>query len=197
VGEARDRAERLLKDSEEARRVFDAMRSPRLGAWLAQVVPPSAGAADEIADRVMAKLEAAQDSPHGGVVRRMGLGARDRSRFQKRAVAVTGVLTLAAAVAMYARFVVDSSDGSRSAPVASAPLPQAEEPRSSGGMAQPPGAVTRAEGAAAQGVEVDEIDSPGHRVSVFEIPATGAAAMAGTGSPSSVVVWIEDDRGLK
>jgi hypothetical protein len=43
-------------------------------------------------------------------------------------------------------------------------------------------------------VEVDEIDSPAHGVTVFEIPASGVAAAAGGGAPPpSVVIMIEDE----
>lgn len=44
------------------------------------------------------------------------------------------------------------------------------------------------------GVEVDNIDSPSRGVSVFEIPARGASAAVGASpSPSSVVIWIDDE----
>jgi hypothetical protein len=45
----------------------------------------------------------------------------------------------------------------------------------------------------AKGVEVDEIDSPTHDVTVFEIPANGMAAAASGGAPPSVVIMIEDE----
>jgi len=43
----------------------------------------------------------------------------------------------------------------------------------------------------ADGVEVDEIDSPAHDISVFEINGNGAAA-ANPARSSSVVIWVED-----
>ena len=45
------------------------------------------------------------------------------------------------------------------------------------------------------GVEVDEIDAPSHGVSVFEIPAAAAAAVANPRAPSSVVVMGRDEPG--
>jgi hypothetical protein len=44
-------------------------------------------------------------------------------------------------------------------------------------------------------VELDEIDSPSHDVSVFEISGAAVEVAANTPAPSSVVIWIDDEPG--
>jgi hypothetical protein len=50
-----------------------------------------------------------------------------------------------------------------------------------------------------EGVEVDQVEAPGHGIDIFEIPLVGAGggaagheADAGPARVSSVVVWIDD-----
>jgi hypothetical protein len=191
-GAARERIERLVAQSEEARRVVDAMRAPHVGLWLGEALQARAEAADGIADAVMARLESSSAGPgvrdgrggereEHGVVRLANAGGR---RWSRTAVgvgtaALGGVLALAAGIAVYLRS-AEQNSGER-APVASVVAPTAVRPPSP-----------------SQGVEVDEIDSPSRGVSVFEIPLGSAAAVAaGPSSPSSVVIWIDDDQGGK
>jgi hypothetical protein len=220
-GDERQRVERLVADDEEARRLFEAMRSPLLAMWVNEATREQSGAAAGIADNVMARLSVRPDQAQGGVVRRApsddrgdrteraGRAGRARARGPVRFAAVVGALALAAGVALYARTMVEPP-GSRYSPVASvqppgANVPGATEvpavsapPRIEGAPpSTAPSAVARAPGATPPGVEVTDIDSPLRRVSVFEIPIGNAAAMAGSAGPSSVVVWIDDDRGSK
>ena len=196
-GEARDHAESLLTQSEEARRIVEAMRSSSegLGKLLDDAMNERAAAADGIADAVMATLtqatqasqsaQATQGAEVGGVVRLADARGRTRRNVPKPQL-VAGALTvlaLAAAVAIYVRSSQDSGVEER-LPVASVsnpmvdvqpPLAQAARPR--------------------QDVEVDQVESP-HDITVFSIPLGGAAAAAANpANPSSVVIMIEDDPG--
>ncbi len=192
-GEARERAEKLAAESPEARRVVDAMRSPALGVWLTEGMDARTAAADGIADAVMAKIDAARrDAGIEGVVRLSGARARRSGITRGQVAAMAGFLALAATIFLYMRNDRDGSDGV--APVASVVAPttvlSAEAP-----PLPPPSAMAQAPHLpqAGQGVEVDEIDSPAHDVTVFEIPGSGMAAAASGGAPPSVVIMIEDE----
>jgi hypothetical protein len=193
-GEARERAERLAAESEEARQLVEAIRSPVLGTLLARVMNERTAAADGIADAVMAKLEAAKrsgkrDAVDGGVVRLSDARAR-RGITRGQLAVLGGALVLAATILLYMRSSQDGLD--RPAPVASVVLPSSSLPSAEARPIPAPSAL--AQGAhPAQGVEVDEIDSPAHDVTVFEIPVSGMAAAASGGTPSSVVIMIEDE----
>jgi hypothetical protein len=196
-GHARERAEKLVAESEEARRLVDAMRGPDLGAWLEEAVDARAGAAEGIADAVMAKLASlpADESgaplrEEGGVVRLAAASKRRVSRTQVAAAAAVAALALAAGVAVVAR--VADREERVAAPVARTPVPSAEVPGAPAGTS----AVAQA-ALPRESVEVDEIDSPSRGVSVFEIPLRSAAAAAGPVAPSSVVIWIDDEPGVK
>jgi hypothetical protein len=193
-GEARTRMEKLAAESPEARRLVDAMRSPALGVWLAEGMEERTAAADGVADVVMAKIDAARkDAGIEGVVRLSAARPRRSSITRGQVAAMAGFLALAATILLYMRNDREGSD--LAAPVASAVVPTAIVPSAE----QPPAAATTAMAQAAppppgQGVEVDEIDSPAHGVTVFEIPASGMAAAASGGPPPpSVVIMIEDE----
>jgi hypothetical protein len=202
-GAARERAEKLVADSEEARRVVEAMRSPALGAWLGEVVDRRAIAADGIADAVMAglKQEPARNATgpqhreasreDGGVVRLAGAADRRRARWVPVAASVAAALAMAAGVAVVLRSM--GREGAPSAPVASV----AEPVRPVGTAPSASSVVAQQVAPPKEGVEVEEIDSPSRGVSVFEIPLGSAAAVAGQAAPSSVVIWIDDEPGGK
>jgi hypothetical protein len=185
-GQARARAEQLVAESEEARRLVEAMRTPATNAWLERAIESRAHAADGIADAVMAKLEAAGDED--GVVRLAAAAGRRVSRVHTTRASVLAALALAAGAVVYV--LSRQPAGGESTPVASVVAPTLE--------ARPPAATLSAfaenRATPSQGVEVDEIDSPSRGVSVFEIPLGSGAAAAG---PSSVVIWIDDDPGRK
>jgi hypothetical protein len=192
-GDAQARVERLVAESDEARQVVEAMRSPAIGTWLrgeaAAAADEHASVADGIADAVMAKLEPAGEREAGGVVRLADVRARRSSRVQMVIAAATATIALAAGIAIYVR---DGSAGKEGrAPVASVGTPSVD-------LQQPPTPPETLAQRPSQGVEVDEVDSPSRGISVFEIPvAGGAAAAANAAGPSSVVIMIEDDQGAK
>ncbi len=190
-GSARDRAERLVAQNEEARQVVEAIRGSRLGPWLDEAIAARSAAADGIADAVMAKLGAAAAREDGGVVR-LAASRRGRGASRKPALVASGaaVVALAAGVALVVR--VGHDDATAPAPVASVPAPGPIE-----GPTVAPSVVAQQSAGPAQGVEVDEIDSPSRGVSVFEIPLRSAAAAAASAGPSSVVIWIDDEPGGK
>jgi hypothetical protein len=193
-GEARERAEKLAADSPEARRVVDAMRSPVLGMWLAETMDQRASVADGIADVVMGKIDAARrDAGIEGVVRLSDARTRRTGVTRGQVAAVAGFLALAATIFLYMRNDRDGTDGV--APVASVVVPMATAPSAEVRVTPPGSAVAQAPHLpqGGQGVEVDEIDSPAHGVTVFEIPASGMAAAASGGAPPSVVIMIEDE----
>jgi hypothetical protein len=182
-GEARERAEKLAAESEEARRVVEAIRGPALGVWLSAAMEERVHAADGIADLVMAQLDGAAGG--GQVVRLSEARAARRSPAVTRGqlAVVGGVLVLAATILLYVR---SDHDATYTSPVASVEAPSAVQSAVS--------ATAVAQAAhPTQGVEVDEIDSPTHDITVFEIPGGNMTAAAGGGSPSSVVIMIEDE----
>jgi anti-sigma factor RsiW len=179
-GPARERAERVTAESEEARRLVESIRSPDLQIWLDETLERRRPSADGIADAVMARLEATHPARRAGTGPRKGKTTGRFSRVAAVGAIVGAALALAAAVAMYAR----PGDHEGVARTGAAP-PGTSAPVGSPETAGTEGAPT------ARGVEVEEIDSPSH-VSIFEI-----AAVANASTPSSVVVWIDDDPGSK
>jgi hypothetical protein len=175
-GAARERAERLVADNEEARRAVEAMRSPVLGTWLGEVVHGrvAAAAADGVADAVMARLDAqsardgaaaqrgAAQQEDGGVVRLADARARRRAPWVPVMASLAAALAIAAGVAVVLRSM--GRGEAPSAPVASV----AEPPRPA------PSAIAQSYALPREGVEVEEIDSPSRGVSVFEIPLGSA-----------------------
>jgi hypothetical protein len=192
-GEARTRAERLAAESDEARGVVEAMRMPLLGAWLSETLEEKAGAADGIADAVMAKIDRARaEAGIEGVVRLSDHRARRSSGVTRGQLAVLGgVLVLAATILLYVRSDRDTTDGP--SPVASVDVPAIAPGTAAMPIPSTSSALAQQGAHPAQGVEVDEIDSPTHGVTVFEIPAGGIAAAASGGNPSSVVIMIDDE----
>jgi hypothetical protein len=201
AGDDKDRVEKLVASSEEARQVLEAMRRAEVGAWLSESMDHRAGrgGADAIAAAVMSAVgdgrsagqPATKATSNGsmrsdGVVSIAGARARRSSRVQMAVSAGAAALALAAAVALYVR-----AGGDRTAdhaPVASVGVPPVDfqVPSATVAQAQPSG-----------GVEVNEIDAPSRGVSVFEIPVGAAAAVASPQGASSVVVWVDDDPGSK
>ncbi len=189
-GEAKARAERLVAENDEAAQIVEAFRAPHIGAWLDDAMQQRAAEAnaDRIVEAVMANAFAGL---HRGAVGQMRLPrVRTRSRRAMAIVAVAGsALALAAGVALYLRSAETAWQSAREHP--SLASPGAPSGRTA------PGAHTSAvaqQEPASRGVEVDDIDSPLHHVSVFEIPLNGATTAAmRPARASSVVIWIEDE----
>ncbi len=184
-GEDKERVEKLVAESEEARRIVATMRRAEVGSWLGQAVTDRAGAggADGIAHAVMAKIGA------DGVVSLSNHRARRSPRLQVAIAGASAALALAAGIAAYVHSGATRPD--ERAPVASVGVPPVDFEAPSARLAQQagPGPV--------DGVEVNEIDAPSREVSVFEIPAGAAAAIASPSRGSSVVVWVDEDPGSK
>jgi hypothetical protein len=102
-----------------------------------------------------------------------------------------GGLVLAATILLYVRSDRDGTDVV--SPVASVDVPTVVPSAGLPPAPSAPGALAQQGAHPTQGVEVDEIDSPAHGVTVFEIPAGSMAAAAGAGNPSSVVIMIDDE----
>jgi hypothetical protein len=145
-GEARSRAEKLVTESDEARRLVDGLRGPAIGAWLSQEMSDRASMADGIADAVMAKLGAETAEPEG-VVRLMHARVRPRSRVQLVATGLVVAFAAAAGIAIYMR----PASEDRHAPVASVGTPSVD-------MQLPPVPGGGAQARPGQGGEVDEVD---------------------------------------
>jgi hypothetical protein len=184
-GEAKLRAEKLVAESEEARRALDGFRAPHVGLWLSETLDRRAGAAgvDGIADDVMGKLSS--KVPALAKVVPIGDGRRGSSSTRyRRGMLVASVLSATVLAAGFALFIKSTArPASEQMPVASVGMPSVD-------MQKPP-----VEPSAARGVEVDEVDSPSRGISVFEIPLTplAGAAVNAARSGSSVVVWIDDE----
>jgi hypothetical protein len=172
-GTAKERAERLAAQDEEARRVVEQMRGPAIRTWLGGAVSARAAASDGIADAVMAEIARGVQPMRRAAPRvRAGRGDRWLSRALGPRAAVVSALAVAAGVAL---FVVTD----RMAHVGHNAVGPAAALGSPGG--------NPALASAGLGVEVEEVDSSSH-VSIFEIPA-----MAKASAPSSVVVWIDEE----
>jgi hypothetical protein len=171
-GEAKERAEKLALESQEARRVVDAMRATDLRTWLGEAIAQRAPAADRIANDVMAKLAS---TPSAQPVR--------KSRSARRPRVVTMSIVAASALAIAAGWVVVLRSGDRST--------ESAQLVAGGGAGVSPVVSPPLAGGSKRGVEVEEIDSAAH-VSIFEI-----SAIANASTPSSVVVWIDDEPGEK
>jgi hypothetical protein len=219
-GEAHARIASLVASNDEARRVVEAMGG--LGDWLRDGIDARAdrAKADGIADAVMAQIatSAAPDNTPVNVrpvaqaasapvtnlpvtnlsERREALAtARSSGGGRGRVIGgAIGVLALAAAAVL----VVRRGDTPVVPPVAQTgpverpaigPLPGAS-PEEAPALAQ----VAPAAGTGdVSGVDVEQVESPSHQVSVFYLPAVAAAAAGSSASSaSSVVVWIGDDK---
>jgi hypothetical protein len=194
-GEALAKTEALVQSNEEARRIVEAMTG--VGDFVRQAADEAPHAdlsqADTIADVVMRKVNA---EPTAKLRRPTSIPPRERRG--RAAVAVVAVLALAAGAMLLLR---------RDEPRPEQALQQVERvesPAPSGAppeMAPSPSAVAQASpassGTTAQpdtsGVDVEQVESPSHQVSVFYLPAVAAAAA--NKNASSVVVWIGDDNG--
>lgn len=203
-GDDKDRVEKLVAASDEARQVLESLRRAEVGTWLSESLHERAGlaGADGIADAVMSAVEGSAQgrsvAPRaaratssaslqtGGVVSIASGRARKSSRLQVVLSAGVAGLALAAAVALYVRAGGDRSE--ERAPVASVGIPPVD-------FQVPSATVAQVEPAG--GVEVNEIDAPSRGVSVFEIPVGAAAAVANPTGASSVVIWVDDDPGSK
>jgi hypothetical protein len=194
-GAARERAESLVASNTEARGFVEATRSAHLRAFLESEVDRKAAAAgaDAIAASVIRALAAQEQSAAGeGAASPVAAPGETPLRLYARVprpalasaqvrtslgVATFGVaLAMAAGVALYVTRHPHADEATPVAPMARVELSPAK-----------PGTET----APADGVEVDEIDSPAHDISVFEINGNAAAA-ASPAHPPSVVIWVED-----
>jgi hypothetical protein len=105
-------------------------------------------------------------------------------------ISVTTGLAVAASLALYFRW--DSLRNVPPIPIALLASSSAVTSDSSPGPGASPLAV------APRGVEVNDIDALSHAISVFEIPMGAAAANAAKSTgPSSVVIWIDEDRNAR
>jgi len=179
-GEARTRVEGLLRTSEEARGVVDAMGA--LGEVVREGVDERgarSAAADGIADAVMAAIE--KGTRDGSVV---PIGRARRSRVGATSAAVAGI-ALAAGVLLFvtgrapAPVAKEEVFGSAPPPVSATNEPEApaEDPEALGETETP-------------GVDLEEVRSIRNKVDVFFTPTAATA-----GARASVVVWIDDRHG--
>ncbi|MGH7439811.1 MAG: hypothetical protein ACRENE_29335 [Polyangiaceae bacterium] len=196
-GEAKLRVEKLVAESDEARRALDGLRAPHVALWLSDSLERRAdkAGADRIADAVMGSVltsasgtvpasGAALDGPEAPssatVVRISETRRRPASRSGALVATFVGVAALAAGVALFVKSTARQGD---QMPVASVGMPSVD-------MQRPPSEPS------GLGVEVDDIDSPSRGISVFEIslaPMAGASVNAAAKAGSSVVVWIDDE----
>ncbi|HEV3192563.1 MAG TPA: hypothetical protein VGY54_18770 [Polyangiaceae bacterium] len=187
TGEAKERAEALVNTNGQAREVVETMRAAHIGAWLRESLESTAtlAGADRISDALAPKLAKLAASSKQ---RAQGAGVRQpRSQWSFGARFAFGAagagLALAAAVLLYVgQGGLLVGRGLRVANQRAAPIDSAL----SGATTQ--GAVGQV--ASSEGVVVDEIDSPNHDISLFEI--TSAGISAGDPRAASVVIWIEE-----
>jgi hypothetical protein len=169
---SRARIEALLRASEEARGVVEAMGA--LGDFVregASQRPGKSAAADAIADGVMAAI--AQESVRVAPI------ARARRSRAGAASAVIVALALASGVIFSLRSKLPAPIAKVEPAVTARPAP-AGEPEAPSAL---PAALAEAEG---HGVDLEEVRSVRNKVDVFFMPpAVGA----------SVVVWIDDRHG--
>ncbi len=190
TGEAKESAEALVNTDAQARETVDTMRTAHIGAWLKESLESKAAraGADRISDAVVSKLSTFRNERALDRVARpsrspWSLGARV-------GFGVTGTgLALAAVVLLYVGRDRAVGHGSREADL------RAPSVDSALSGATTPGAVGQV--ASSEGVIVDELDSPSHSISLFEITSAAASAAGGRSRAASVVIWIEDEQGAK
>jgi anti-sigma factor RsiW len=179
--DARARVEALLKTSEEARGVVDAMGV--LGDVVrdgAEARAAETAAADEIADAVMKAIETGVRSAGRGEVVPLAKARRSRAGMTS---AVVAALALAAGVLLFVT-------GRSPAPVAreevfGSAAPQLSASSESEAPSADPEGLAQAEG---PGVDLEEVRSIRNKVNVFFTPTADSAK-------ASVVVWIDDRHG--
>lgn len=169
-GEAKVRVERRLETDGQARELVAEMRDARVASWLKDAMAEQAlrAGADGIADSVL-------DQVMGSAVRgRVGRVERGRIRFRGLALGAAFAVAAGIALLLWAR----------------APLP------ASAPVAVRVGPIVSTPASSASDVELDEIDSPSHDVSVYEISGSTELA-ANSPRTSSVVIWIDDQPGVQ
>ena len=204
------RVEALVASSDEARRIVQSMGGVADWVRVADEASPRREAshrmADGIADGVMAQIAMSVAAPLGSAASpaspSISLDAARTRRASRRApgrlaAAGVGLLALAAGTVLLLR----SNGGGVDAPHAAhtkatkTVVAQSEGPSigplPGSGAASGVEAVAQAGADDVSGVDVEQVESPSHQVSVFYLPAVAAAA-AGSNA-SSVVVWIGDD----
>jgi hypothetical protein len=194
-GDERAAVEALLARDEDARGVVVAMSGSAVsavGEWVARTHEDRAVAAgaDSIADAVMARVAESATRADGVRAEPRELSSLDAARERRaRRMQTGGALIAIAAMAAGVLFYV----GSQSGPTQATGGPLASMAPSEPETARPPTPSADPEQVAvgAGTVQVNEIDSPSHDVSVYEIPA--AAAAANMNSAASVIIWIGDD----
>ncbi|MGA2447897.1 MAG: hypothetical protein ABTD50_04390 [Polyangiaceae bacterium] len=185
--EARERVTQLLESSEDARQFVERFRALDVGAWASQALQPRLSAVPSITDAVMARIEARERTISTIPSRRL---REERQRMRSLVISVTTGLAVAASLALYFRW--DSLRNVPPIPIALLASSSAVTSDSSPGPGASPLAV------APRGVEVNDIDALSHAISVFEIPMGAAAANAAKSTgPSSVVIWIDEDRNAR
>jgi anti-sigma factor RsiW len=186
-GDARARVEELVKTSDEARRVLDAMGV--LGDVVRDGVSARADSAavDAIADEVIAQIERNAPTMRGSRIVVPITQARPSGRRGGVAIVVT-VLALAAGAVLLLRSGSPTpvADGTphETPPVVQPPAPAPTETASA-----MPSEVAAAD---EQGVDLEEVSSTKNKVNVFFMPTPASA-----GAVASVVVWIDDRGGKK
>lgn len=168
AGDERARVEALLGATPEARELLLSFQASPVGDWLRDEA--EAAADPRIADAVMAKLPHVSLAPVLSL-RRSGAG---------KAVLATCFATLAAAAGVVFYLKLETPKPvAKAPPAAPASVPAAA-----------PSAAVAGRETVGHGVTVEEIQSPDHDYSVYEIPASGAAASV---KSSSVVIWVDEE----
>lgn len=183
AGDDLARIEQLVRTNDEARRVVEAMgglgdlvREAIDTRWIEQHAAPIAAA-------VMVKLDAEptvvkKRSRESERVRQLPIGRR------VGAVAV-GVLAMAAAAFLFVR-AQEAKNGAGPTASAQPTASQTVSPPQTLAQGSPTSSGSQAAPGTA-GVDVEQVESPSHQVSVFYLPAADPAANS---NASSVVVWI-------
>ena len=180
-GEARDQVEALIEMDDEASQLVLELRT--LGDCV-RVVHGDRKLEknpDEIANDVMRELEK-RVAPIGSLAER------------RRNAAITAVITGAMAIAAGWFLLVktgDHSDVSAQANPTQAVTVTPPPPTQT--TATPTPDQLAAQAPAAEGVDVESVESPSHEVSVFYVPAMASASS----NASSVVVWIQEGEAKK
>jgi negative regulator of sigma E activity len=173
----RARIEALLAENDEARAVVDAVHP--LGDFVR--ASANAHAPSDMASAVMTRIDADSANASQPTTRERNVVDLDRTRARKsartRAMSVVAAITaVAAGYAVLARPAPPAAEKSVTASIA---VKGAERPGS-------PEAV-----ADGRGVEVEHVDAPNNDVSVIYVPAVASPDV----NASSVVIWINDDKG--
>ena len=179
-GDALDKAETLLASNDEASQLAIELRNLGECVRIVHTDRKLDKNPDDIADDVMNELER-RLAPVGSLA--------ERRRNAALTAMITGAMAIAAGWFLFVRGQSSGNLNAQANPTPTVTLPAM--PSQTAATLTPEQLAAQAP--AAEGVDVESVESPSHEVSVFYVPAMASASS----NASSVVVWIQEGEAKK